>query len=244
VTTTTPAPVKSCDAKDLVLAHQAFRRLYSLAPDAVRGTDPTDRKRVAALASTLTTINNALHHHHTVEDTMLWDTLAERKPVCGLHVELMKQQHGTVAQLLAASPALISAWRRAPGPGTTEPLAAKFTDIDTVLTNHLVNEEQKIIPVIEEVITSREWEKVGAAARATYAPDQVALFLGLILELMPAAERVEFEAELPGPVKFVWAVVGRRHYERLMQRLRPSVAPAGQAHVDPGTPADPRQPRP
>ena len=219
---TAPAPVKSCDAKDLVLAHQAFRRLYSLAPDAVRRTDPTNRKRVAALASTLTTINDALHHHHTVEDTMLWDTLAERKPVCGLHVELMKQQHGTVARLLAESPAIIRAWRRDPGPEATDALAAMFTEIDAVLTKHLEHEEQRIIPVIEEVLTAREWEKVGAAARATYAPDQVTLFLGLILELMPAAERAEFEAELPGPVRFVWALVGRRHYERLMRRLRPA----------------------
>ncbi len=222
MTTDSPAVVRSCDAKDLVLAHQAFRRLYSLAPDAVRNTDPTDRRRVAALASTLTTINNALHHHHTVEDTKIWDTLAERKPVCGLHVELMRRQHGTVAQLLAEAPALIRAWRRDPAPGRTEALAATFAEIDTVLTVHLRDEEQRVVPVIEEVMSSREWDKVGAAARATYAPDQVALFLGLILDLMPAAERLEFEAELPGPVRLVWALVGRRHYERLMERLSPA----------------------
>jgi len=222
MTATTTAPVKSCEAKDLVFAHQAFRRLYALAPAAVLVTDPSDRKRVRGVAATLTTVNNALHHHHTVEDTMLWDTLSERKPACGLHVELMKRQHGTVAGLLAKSPALISAWRDDPSAATAEPLAAVFAEIDAVLTTHLNDEESKIVPVIEEVITAREWDKVGATARATYDPAQVVLFLGLILEVMPADERAEFEAELPGPVKWVWALVGRHAYDRMMARLTPS----------------------
>lgn len=221
MTATTPTPVKSCEAKDLVFAHQAFRRLYSLAPGAVRDTDPTDRKKVRALASTLTTINNALHHHHTVEDTMLWDTLSERKPACGLHVELMKRQHGTVAQLLAGSPALVDAWRDDPSAATAEPLAARFAEIDAVLTEHLNQEEAKIVPVIEEVLSAREWGKVGAAARTTYDPAEIVLFLGLILEVMPPQERAEFEAELPGPVKWVWALAGRHLYDRMMERLHP-----------------------
>lgn len=222
MTATIPAPVKSCEAKDLVFAHTAFRRLYALAPGAVRATDPSDRKRVRAVASTLTTINEALHHHHTVEDTMLWDTLAERKPACGLHVELMKQQHGKVAELLAGSPALVDAWRDNPGPDTAEALAAQFAAIDSILTIHLDIEEAKIVPVIEEVMSAAEWDKVGEAARATYDPAQIVLFLGLILEVMPADERAEFEAELPGPVKLVWALVGRHAYRRMMDRLRPS----------------------
>ena len=221
MTATIPAPVKSCEAKDLVFAHQAFRRLYALAPDAVRATDPTDRKRVRALAGTLTTINQALHHHHTVEDTMLWDTLSERKPACGLHVELMKQQHGRVAQLLAGSPDLIDAWRDRPGPETAGALASQFAAIDALLTVHLNDEEGKIIPVIEEVISAAEWDKVGEAARATYDPAQIVLFLGLIMEVMPDDERAEFEAELPGPVRIVWALVGRHAYRRMMDRLQP-----------------------
>ncbi len=221
MTATTPAPVKSCEARDLVFAHQAFRRLYSLAPDAVLDTDPTDRKRVRALASTLSTINQALHHHHTVEDTMLWDTLSERKPACGLHVELMKQQHGRVAQLLAGSPDLIDAWRDRPGPETAGALASQFAAIDALLTVHLNDEEGKIIPVIEEVMSAAEWDEVGAAARTTYDPAQIVLFLGLILDVMPPEERAEFEAELPGPVKLVWALVGRHAYQRMMARLQP-----------------------
>lgn len=210
---------KTCDAQDLVLAHQAFRRLYGLAPAAVLNTDPTNRRRVRSVASTLKTVNSALHHHHAIEDAHLWDKLAQRRPACGLHVELMKQQHGTVAGLLDGCPPLIEAWRRRPGPSTAEPLAARFAEIDGVLRVHLEAEEARILPVIEQVISAREWEQLGDDAQARYTPTQIALFLGLILELMPPEERVRFEAELPGPMTFVWTLVGRRFYERLMAGL-------------------------
>ena len=65
---------------------------------------------------------------------------------------------------------------------------------------------------------------MGSAAGSAYSPTQGVLLLGLVLEIMPQHERAEFEAELPGPLKFVWALVGRRLYRRMMDRLRPAVA--------------------
>lgn len=219
--TTATAPVtRSCDAQDLVIAHQAFRRVYGLAPDAVRHTDPSDRRRVKSVARTLQAISDALHHHHTVEDTMLWDTLSERRPACGLHVELMKRQHGQVAGLLEGAPEQIAAWRQQPSPETAEPLAACFDEIRALLEVHLAAEEARILPVIEQVISAGEWHEVGKAAKAVSAPAQGFLMLGLIIELMSSEERAAFEAELPGPITFVWALVGRHVYDRMMSDLR------------------------
>lgn len=219
MTIATAPATRSCDAKDLVIAHQAFRRVYGLAPDAVRCTDPDDRRRVKSVASTLVAINAALHHHHTVEDTMLWDTLSERRPACGLHVELMKRQHGTVAVLLDRAPELIRAWRTRPGPDTSEPLAELFAEIKDILEVHLAAEEARIVPVIEQVISAGEWQEVGRVAKAVSAPAQGFLMLGLILDLMSPDERAAFDAELPGPITFVWALVGRHLYERTMADL-------------------------
>ena len=73
----------------------------------------------------------------------------------------MKRQHGMVATLLARAPELIRAWRRHPGRSTAEPLAVLFAEIGEVLEVHLAAEEARIVPVIEQVISSDEWQKVG-----------------------------------------------------------------------------------
>ncbi|GAA1988931.1 hemerythrin domain-containing protein [Microbacterium pumilum] len=215
-------PAKLCDANDLVLAHQSFRRLYALAPDAVRHADADDRRRIDSIAKNVALINDALHHHHRFEDDYLWDTLEGRRPACALHVAAMKRDHADVAHLLDDAPQLIEAWRRAPGPDTATALGDKLDDIARVLGAHLNAEEEHIVPVIEEVITATEWEEMGEVVQKTYHRSQIFMFYGLILEVMSPAERAELEKEVPLPIKVLYALVGRRQYARIMHDLRPT----------------------
>lgn len=76
------------------------------------------------------------------------------------------------------------------------------------------------MPVIEQVISAGEWQQVGNAATAVAAPRQGFLMLGLIYDLMSADQRAAFDAEFPGPVTFVWALVGRHMYERIITNPR------------------------
>jgi len=214
-------PAKLCDASDLVLAHLCFRRLFALAPEAVRHADPSDRPRIASIAKNVSLVDDALHHHHRLEDTMLWDSLEGRRPSCALHVELMRRHHADVAALLALMPALLEAWQAEPGSATSAPLAAQLDEISRVLGDHLTAEEKYIVPVIEEVITSAEWAEFGDVVQKSYARSQIFLFYGLILEMMSPEERAELQKEVPLPIKLLYALVGRRQYERIMSDLRP-----------------------
>jgi hemerythrin-like domain-containing protein len=212
---------KLCDTRDLVLLHLVFRRLYALAPDAVRHADPSDHRRIDSIATNVSRINDALHHHHTLEDEKFWDLLEDRRPACALHVEAMKRDHAAVAALLDQAPSLIQAWRAVPAPTTATALADRLDEIGHVLGDHLTAEEAQILPVIEEVMTSEEWDDVGTAAQKAYHRSQIFLFYGLILEMMSAQERAEFEPEVPLPIRVMYALVGRRQYERVMRDLRP-----------------------
>lgn len=213
---------KLCDAGDLVLAHLSFRRLYQLTPEAVRHANPSDRKRVDSIATNVTRVNDALHHHHRFEDENFWDLLEGRKPACTLHVEKMKLDHAAVARLLDDSPTLIDAWRMRPGPATAEPLAAKLDEISRVLGDHLTAEEAQIIPVIEEVVTSDEWQDMTKEVGKGYHRSQIFMFYGLTLEVLTPEERSELEKEVPLPIKVMYALIGRRQYERIMHDLRPT----------------------
>ncbi|MGC5169899.1 hemerythrin domain-containing protein [Microbacterium sp. DT81.1] len=215
-----PPPAKLCDAQDLVLAHLCFRRLYALAPEAVRHADPGDRARIASIGKNVSLVDDALHHHHRLEDAMLWDTVEGRRPACAIHVELMKRHHAQVALLLDEMPALLEAWQTGPGPTTSAPLASTLDEISRVLGDHLTAEEEHIVPVIEEVMTAKEWEEFGDVAQKSYARSQIFLFYGLILDLMSPQERESFAKEVPLPIKILYALVGRRQYERIMNDLR------------------------
>ena len=57
---------------------------------------------------------------------LLWDTLTQRAPACGLHVAVMKDQHGQMAGLLIAAEESIAAWA-----GSTANISTVFSwDID------------------------------------------------------------------------------------------------------------------
>jgi hypothetical protein len=91
-----------------------------------------------------------------------------------------------------------------------------------VLGDHLTAEEAQIIPVIEEVITSGEWKEMGKEVGKTYHRSQIFMFYGLVLEMLTPQERAELEKQVPLPIKVMYALIGRRQYERIMHDLRPT----------------------
>ena len=214
-------PAKTCDARDLIFAHNAFRRLYSVIPGGVRRAPAGDPKRVEEVARNVGLINTALHHHHRIEDEFFWDTIDERRPACALHVELMKQHHARVAELLDEAVPLVTSWRAAPAPQTGEPLAAQLELIGSVLGDHLQQEETLIVPVIEEVFSQEEWEAIGKQTMKTYDRSQIFLFYGLIQDSLTPEQAAELAGEVPMMIKLLYRLIGRRKYEHVMGVLDP-----------------------
>ena len=68
---------KLCDARDLVLAHLTFRRLYALSPEAVRHADPADKSRVASIATNVTRVTT----HSTI-------TIGSRMRISGISLRV------------------------------------------------------------------------------------------------------------------------------------------------------------
>ncbi|QIG40683.1 hemerythrin domain-containing protein [Microbacterium sp. 4R-513] len=202
-----------CDPQDLVFVHDAFRRLYAIMPTGVRATE-ADRRRVEKVVKAVGLVNDALHHHHVLEDDLFWDRLEQRRPACAVHVELMKHHHAQVAVLLTAAPALLEAWSADPAADTAEAVAEHLEAIGALLEEHLAKEERLILPVIAETFTEKEWETVGEEAQKGYARSQIFLFLGLIQDSMTRAQLDEFLAEVPTAIRLLYRLYGKRRYEK------------------------------
>ena len=223
----TPPDGSGCDAADLYLIHNAFRRLYEVMPAGVRGTALGDRRRVEHVEQNVRLVNSALHHHHHLEDDMIWDTLEARRPACALHVDLMRRHHAEVAELLDATEPLGARWRAAPSEATTEELAVHLEKISTLLHEHLDREEQLVVPVIEEAFSQEEWDQVGAEGQKTYDRSQIFLFFGLIQDSLEPEQLADLLAEVPAMIRLLYALYGRRSYEKKLDLLSAGTVHAG-----------------
>lgn len=211
-----------CQTEDMLLIHRVFRREFSLAPSMVRHVATGDTAQARRVATYLAEIVTALHHHHQNEDRLLWDTLAERTPACALHVDLMKQQHAAVAQLLEQVDGLAGAWlAHAADKDPGERLAALLDEISERLQEHLGQEEGDILPAAATSFTQAEWDRLREAGMAGIPRNRLLVQLGYILEDADPQERQQVLSEVPLLGRALYRAVGRRAYEREIRMLRP-----------------------
>lgn len=215
------------------MIHRLFRRLFAEAPRLVRSVEHGDTARAKHLAKHLHGITALLHVHHRTEDDYFWDRMTERAPACGLHVELMRRQHGAVSDRLEVVDAIVDRWAREADAATAARLAGELDEVDRLLTRHLADEERDAFPVLDAILSDAEWDDIHRHARRHKPPLPIFVLLGLMLESVPESERdAWFEKEMPAPVRAAYRAVGRRQYERAVLRLRggrgvaPGAAPA------------------
>lgn len=218
----TTAPATTCRSDEVVTIHRLFRRLFADAPGLVRDADAGDTARVKYLAKHLHGITALLHVHHRTEDEYFWDRMTERAPSCGLHVALMRRQHGAVSDRLDVVDGLVDRWVRQPDGTTAARLAAELDEVDRLLVEHLADEERDAFPVLDAILSDEEWDDIHRHAQRHKPPLPIFVLLGLMIDSVPASERDEwFATQLPAPIRVAYRIVGRKQYERALQRLFP-----------------------
>ncbi|GAA4366599.1 hemerythrin domain-containing protein [Agromyces bauzanensis] len=219
------APATPCRSDEVVLIHLVFRRLFGDAPGLVRDVAPGDVDRAAFLARHLLGLTEMLHTHHRAEDAFFWDRMAERAPACGLHVTAMRRQHEALSDELDVVDALVDDWKAEADVIAAEHLAVALDQVDRALAVHLDDEERDAFPVLDEVLSEVEWDEISAEVGRERPALPLFLLVGLIMDSLPESERDAWIArELPWPMRAAYRLVGRRSYERQLQRLRPAAS--------------------
>ena len=221
MTENSPSREWGCRTDDILVAHAVFRRLFSLLPAAVRSAEAHDRRRARALVARIGMASGGLHHHHATEDATMWDVLETRAPACGLHVHLMRAQHARIAVLLDSVDELARWWRVDADPKVRDSLATRLEEVDAALQLHLKDEESKILPVVQTVMSQLEWDEVGARARSDVDPRYAFAMLGLMLNTAEGAQRAEFEEHVPRIAMTLYRLFGHLQYERVAADLEP-----------------------
>lgn len=208
MSTTTARP----DTYEMVVVHKAFRTHFAALPDLVAAVAPGDTARARRLITFLDELDSGLHHHHTGEDELMWPILLDRAPADAALVQRMESQHERIATLMKRADRTGAEFATTADPTVRDDLAAVLRELAAALDEHLAEEEQHILPLVEQYMTVPEWEALGERGRAHMPQDRQLVFLGFMLLGATAAERKKFLAEMPLPARLAWRFLGRRAF--------------------------------
>ena len=216
-----PDGPKLCNGDDMRILHNAFLWAYEAAPGLVHSAPAGDTARSEFVGQWLADLDATLHTHHESEDELLWDKLEQRAPACALHVGQMRAHHAQVAGLLEEAGPLLARWRATAEPALGGQLADAYERTLAVLKVHLRREVVEVVPVMERVVTAKEWKELGDHSVDAIPKSRLLPQLGMLLANSTPADRKQFYAGMPFSVKVLWRVVGKRQYAKQFTQLFP-----------------------
>lgn len=147
------------------IAHRAMRgearRLAVLATELAEGRQSADTTRAKAITGFITALCAGIHHHHTMEDEVLWPVI-ERSAGASVDLRDLSDDHSALDPLLAeinGQAVVFSSTRDASA------LATSLTRLAEMLDAHIEEEERLIFPIITAYVSVADWKRVEDAAR-------------------------------------------------------------------------------
>lgn len=206
---------------EMVIIHRVFRREFQLLPGLIEGVADGNTERAALVGEHLGDVVASLHHHHEGEDDLLWPPLLQSATLQADLIHRMEAQHASLSTALDQIEKLTPAWAATARQADAEELAKSVRDAAVILEEHMVEEEQEILPLVREHLTVEQWGKLGERGSKSITDKRKRLlFLGMILEDASPQEQRDFLAKLPAPVRVLWKLVGRRSYDGYVRMVR------------------------
>jgi hemerythrin-like domain-containing protein len=199
---------------EMVMIHRVFRREAALLLRFVTAAGTGDVVRARRIADTFREYEVGLHHHHALEDRLIWPKLHDRARLYGEQITRMELQHGVLDDSLGNIRDALPEFEESASGEAREKLATALADHRAVLIEHLDDEEANTLPLIAEHLTVAEWDEVGRRGLDTIPRNKVMLALGAILEEATPEEQRRFLAKVPLAGRLLWHLVGRPQYRR------------------------------
>ena len=207
-------------AWQMPLIHRIFRHGLREVGRLVPEVPPTATGRSRVVDAHLRFLLDGLHHHHTGEDEMVWPVLSERLGAEAHAVARMEPQHQRIDEEVTRVRGDSSRWAERPVPELADALSAALGRLLEVLEEHLDEEERVVVPLIDEHLSATEWEDMGRRIFERFTPRERPLAMGQLLEVARDDEARRMFADLPAPVRVLWAVAGKRQYRRYVGAVR------------------------
>ncbi|MGH3909387.1 MAG: hemerythrin domain-containing protein, partial [Pseudonocardiaceae bacterium] len=214
--------------RDMIAAHDMFRREFGLTPGLIRSTAVGDLARASAVADHLVLMIRILHLHHAEEDRLLWPKLHARAPrdLAGV-VTLMQNHHERIHYLTDSTQALLPHWRSYARTEDRDRITAVLDQLNLVLNEHLNAEEQHILPLVRRCLTAAEWRQLGEDSLAALPTRQLPLVFGMVNYEADPEVISSMLAAAPLLPRLLMPILGPRAYARYARRLYGTSKPGG-----------------
>lgn len=155
----------------ITLAHRAMLtdvgRLVAAVAEIGDGREPCSARRADAIARYTELMCESIHHHHTMEDDVLWPVIDAS---AGGIVDLteLTDDHAALDPRLDIIRHRATAFRVAGGDRRTAMLlAAELADLHNLLSEHIAEEERDVFPVIRQYVSVNDWQTIEKTAQRT-----------------------------------------------------------------------------
>ncbi|WP_395307462.1 hemerythrin domain-containing protein [Mycobacterium sp. AMU20-3851] len=199
------------DLSGITLTHRAMvtdtSRLADLTTAVAQRRLPCPPRRARAIARYVTLMCESIHHHHTMEDDVLWPVI---EAAAGDFVDLseLTEDHAALDPRLDRLRAAAAAFGRSGDPEMARPLAAGLADLHRLLNAHIADEERELFPVIRRYVSIQDWQAVEKAAQRT---GRLSFDGPRILAVATDPERATLAAAVPAPLMMLLRCMAWRH---------------------------------
>ncbi|MFI0450364.1 hemerythrin domain-containing protein [Actinomadura sp. 6N118] len=207
------------DTHEMVVTHRASRRESRVLAAQVPCVEPGDTDRAQVLAAHLADYLLALHLHHSAEDELLWPVLLDRINEANLVLRI-KEQHERLAEGMTRMAELAPAWAERADEESRDTLSILLAEHVALLNEHLDDEEQNVLPLVEQHVSVSEWDRLSEHFSAHAPREKMLFFLGAALEDADRRERAHLLGALPLPARLIWYTIGRVKYARRVRSVR------------------------
>lgn len=207
------------DVHDMVVVHRTFRKSCAELPDLVRGLRPGDTARAALVVDAVRFMLMGLEAHHVSEDEFLWPRLAARTAVRAEAITRMEEQHHRLEELVTRVSTALDELAAEPRQPLCEQVAAQLTELGSVLTAHMDEEENTILPLAAEHLSVAEWEELGEISLAKLDKKHLLRAFSALMAVATPEEQRTLLTKAPLPARLLWRLSGRRSHARWEARL-------------------------
>ncbi|WP_019069626.1 hemerythrin domain-containing protein [Streptomyces hokutonensis] len=208
------------DVHDMVVVHRTFRQSCAELPDLVRGLRPGDTARAALVVDAVRFMLMGLEAHHTSEDEYLWPLLTARTGVRAEAVARMEEQHHRLEELVTEVRSALDGLAADPRPPLADQVADRLTELGSVLTAHMDEEENTVLPLAAEHLSVAEWEELGEISLAKLDKKHLLRAFSALMAVATPEEQRTLLTKAPAPARLLWRLSGRRAHARREARLR------------------------